>query len=1375
MPARLITTLLLLFTVAIGHAASPAKLPAPPALAAWESWVLRDQVEHPCPRIAQQAEQRRCVWPGQLAINIHPSGGDFSQSLQVLAASWLMLPGDNKHWPQSVTVNNKAAAVLDFKGKPALRVTAGNYTIKGQWHWQKTPQYLKVPTDTALIKLSNKGNTAKANIDLQGRLWLRSQSTKAPQKNLDNTVNLTVFRSLNDAIPLQLETELRLSVAGKPREITLGQLLPDNAEAQYFESTLPARIEPDGRLKIQARAGQWVIRLRSRYLDQPSQFTMQSMDKEWPTQEIWSFRAAPHLRGVKPLGLPAIDPSQIDIPPRFAKLPTFLMTPDATLELREQYRGDATPAANRLNLQRTLWLDFDGTGATSKDSIRGTMSHGWRLHASPELQLGRIVANGTPQLVTQMAGETGAGIEIRQPQVDVEAINRIDSLAAISANGWLHDFDNVELTLQLPPGWQLWHAGGPDSVQQSWLSRWDLWDLFICLLIVVALLRTLSWRWALIGAATLALTYHEANSPLVSWVILVAALPLLNVLPSGKFKQLTTSFAYLALSGLLIIILAFSVQQIRRGLYPQLEMNRAINASHYRDSQASKSFARSSLKKAKETDALRMMDSAAAPVLEEKATRKRYRPSDNVQTGPGEPDWQWQEVDLRWNGPVKVGEPLKLYLSPPLLTRLLKFVQVALVALLFYGLAGPLLREHRLFGRKDETPLPPGITSYLLPALLLLTGLGLNTPQAKAQEPARNLGRNLVQSHSFPSEKMLAELKAELLKAPRCAPQCAALQNVDISVNQQQLRLQFTASAGSSIAFPLPLDKSWQAQSVYVDDKPTTLAQDKGKLWVQLEAGVHDVLLIGLAHGDNISIPFALSPHYTRVNAPGWRVHGLNKGHISGGSVQLEKEQKQVVADTLLPAPIKPFVQVERQLNADIDWELITTVRRIAPQNDSINLRIPLLPGESVVSQNRLIEDRHVLVSLTSKQRQVQWRSVLKPTAELRLTAAQTTNWIERWSVNASPRWHITGDGIPVLKMAPANQQANQRWQPWPGETLSLQAVEPQPVPGPNTTIESIALDYTPGKRSADVELKLQIRTSLGGDYRFKQPPGSELQSMSIDGVEQTRPKEQEFVVIPLHPGLQTIDLKWQLPSSVALRTLTPNFELPTPANNINLKIHLPQGRWPLLLSGPDIGPAMLFWGVLAVIIAIAIALGICVQRLQLSIPLKTWHWLLLAIGMSTVNMVGSVPVVLWFFAMEARRRYNAASASKLFNLMQIGLIGLSLVALMSLFSTIPQSLLSSPNMQITGNGSSAYIYQWYQDHSNDSLPNAWVFSLPLWVFRLAMLLWSMWLVFALLKWIKWGWQCLSTGKLWDNPPPRQPRKKAVKKSTKKDVDEEKQ
>lgn len=1367
MYVRLLITFYLVIAATNGLANNSSTTVIPASLSEWQAWVLRDQIDQSCPRIAQQEQintpQRRCIWPGQLTINVHSDGANFTQQWQVITDSWLQLPGDSEHWPSAVTLNNQAAPVLERNGKPVVRATVGNHTLKGQWHWQKAPQYLSVPKDTALISLNSNGQPSKANIDPQGRLWLRDQGQTVSNQTLDNTLQVVVFRSLDDGIPMRLDTELRITVAGKPREITIGQLLPDNAEALNFQSPLPARIEADGRLKIQARAGEWRVNLQARFLDQTSEFTMLSMDKAWPTQEIWSFRAAPHLRGVKPEGLTAIDPSQIDVPERFANLPTFLMTTDSTLKLQEQYRGDASPAANRLTLQRTLWLDFDGAGATSKDTIRGTMNHGWRLSASPELQLGRLMSNGTPQLVTRMADEQGAnlesGVEIRQANVEVEAINRIAPLANMSANGWQHDFDKVDLSLQLPPGWQLWHASGPDKVTTSWLSRWDLWDLFICLLIVAGLLRTLNWRWALIGAATLALTYHESGSPLVSWVLLVAALPLLKALPSGKFKQVLSGAAYLTLTGLLIIIIAFAVQQIRRGLYPQLEQDRAINAERYNYAQQVHQTPEA-LNTLEERDKNGLkksfMDSASSPLYSQKAERTRYRPSDNIQTGPGEPAWQWQQVQLSWSGPVSVSEPLKLYLSPPLLTRSLKFIQIALVALLFYGLARPLLREHPL-ARMSAPPLPPGITSFLLP-ILLLAGFGLQSPPVQAQTVAP-----ITASSIFPPEHLLDALKAELIKAPACVPECASIQKVLISLDKQQLTLQIQASAGTQVAFPLPMDKSWQATAISVDSQPSPLAQDNNKLWVQLEPGLHNIVLTAAIEGDNLNIPFALTPHNTSVQAPGWRILGVSDGQVSSSTVQLEKEVKQVAQDTLLPAPIQPFVYVDRQLNADIDWELVTTVVRAAPSQGAINMRIPLLSGESVISQNMLIKNQQVLVSLAAKQRQVQWRSIIKPNTALQLSAAKTQHWVERWHINASPRWHISGEGIPPVKTGNHQGPIAQRWQPWPGETLALKALQPEPVPGPTTTIESIALDYSPGKRSAALQMNIQIRTSLGGDYRFKPPADAELQSMSIDGIEQTRPKEEDLVVVPLHPGLQTVLIKWQLQSNLALNTFTPIFNLPTPANNIGLTLRLPEGRWPLLLKGPDIGPAMLYWGVLAVIIAITFALGLCVRRLELAIPVKTWQWLLLAIGMSTVNMVGSLPVILWFFAMEARRRKLLAPGSSLFNLQQIGLIALSLIALLSLFYTIPQSLLSLPDMQVVGNGSSNYYYQWYQDHSTSSLPQAWVFSLPLWIFRLAMLLWSMWLVFALINWIKWGWQCLSSGKLWDNPPPRKSRKKAIK------------
>jgi hypothetical protein len=46
-------------------------------------------------------------------------------------------------------------------------------------------------------------------------------------------------------------------------------------------------------------------------------------------------------------------------------------------------------------------------------------------------------------------------------------------------------------------------------------------------------------------------------------------------------------------------------------------------------------------------------------------------------------------------------------------------------------------------------------------------------------------------------------------------------------------------------------------------------------------------------------------------------------------------------------------------------------------------------------------------------------------------------------------------------------------------------------------------------------------------------------------------------------------------------------------------------------------------------------------------------------------------------------------------------------------------------------------------------LPQAWVLSLPLLVYRVLMLLWALWLAFSLLKWLNWAWTCYSTNGVW--------------------------
>ena len=98
---------------------------------------------------------------------------------------------------------------------------------------------------------------------------------------------------------------------------------------------------------------------------------------------------------------------------------------------------------------------------------------------------------------------------------------------------------------------------------------------------------------------------------------------------------------------------------------------------------------------------------------------------------------------------------------------------------------------------------------------------------------------------------------------------------------------------------------------------------------------------------------------------------------------------------------------------------------------------------------------------------------------------------------------------------------------------------------------------------------------------------------------------------------------------------------------------------------------------------------------------------------------------------------------------MQIGLAMLTLAALAVLYFAVKQGLLGWPNMYIAGNGSSSYLLQWFQDRAGSELPRVWVLSVPTAVYRVLMLAWALWLAFALLRWLRWGWECYSEGGLW--------------------------
>ena len=410
---QLILSLLIIAAAPALRGAAAANVP--PELLQWQDWVLRTHPQAQCPFIAGADHGRRCAWPGTLELDINDAGAEFVQHWTLYGRGQIPLPGDKLHWPAQVENNGRAAAVIQVNDRPVIQLEPGQYRITGKFTWQERPQFLQVPVETGLLQLHLNGASVPwPNRDGAGRLWFKAPAAELAGGAQGDSVQVQVFRRIRDGIPITVDTVLRLVVSGKPRELLLGRLLPGDSEPERFNSALPARIENDGMLRIQVRPGNWSLNLSSRFRGNITQLSMDRRSDDWPQQEIWSFMADPLLRGVKLSGPAAVDPSQLDVPPGWSKLPTYLMNPGTSLKFEQQYRGDVAPAANQIRETRTLWLDLDGAGATVTDHLSGTMYQGWRLAVQPDIALGRVTIDGEPELVTRLGQDRGRG-DTRQP------------------------------------------------------------------------------------------------------------------------------------------------------------------------------------------------------------------------------------------------------------------------------------------------------------------------------------------------------------------------------------------------------------------------------------------------------------------------------------------------------------------------------------------------------------------------------------------------------------------------------------------------------------------------------------------------------------------------------------------------------------------------------------------------------------------------------------------------------------------------------------------------------------------------------------------------------------------------------------------------
>jgi hypothetical protein len=563
-------------------------------------------------------------------------------------------------------------------------------------------------------------------------------------------------------------------------------------------------------------------------------------------------------------------------------------------------------------------------------------------------------------------------------------------------------------------------------------------------------------------------------------------------------------------------------------------------------------------------------------------------------------------------------------------------------------------------------------------------------------------------------------------------------------------RLQLDALERTAIPLPIEIQQQTPIQVLLDGEPAASLARDaQGLLWVQVDPGKHEIQLTArLPKLHQLQLPLPLPPHRVEVVTSVWAVEGLRENQVPDRQLHLTRKQTAGSEidqpDTFTSQALPPFVRIERTLRLDLEWSVETRVVRISPIGTPIVLHVPLLPEESVITEEIQVKDGMALVNMAANTDQAVWLSRLPISAQIQLTAPQTSQWIELWRLDVGPLWHARIEGL-----APVHHQDQQRWlptwMPWPGEQVELQLSRPQGVTGTTRTIDRSRLILTPGKRATDASVEFRLRSSQGGRHEVSLPAQAQLLSVRIDN--QTQPIRQEGakVSLPVHPGEQVYQLTWRQDAGMQAVWSTPVVDLSLASVNSDIQVQMGEDRWVLFTSGPQLGPAVLFWGELLVILLAAMILG----RLRDYSPLGSVSWLLLGIGLSQVSIWSSLLVIATFFLFGYRRHIDPQRLAGSFNLLQIGLVLLSLFTLATLFWAVQQGLLGLPQMQIGGNDSSAYRLNWYQDRSERLLPMAEIYSVPLLVYRLLMLAWALWLAFSLLGWVKWAWQAFSQGGRW--------------------------
>lgn len=1339
-------------------AQDPARDAIPKSLEPWVPWVLADVGDQACASIG---DVRTCVWPGHTALELGTTGGRFEQKVAAGARAIHELPGARGAWPELVTVDGQKVAVLERDGQPIVELTPGTHNIRGQFSWGRLPEMLHVGRHAAFLSLTISGNDVPLVKRENGNIWLKGLSVDGVLSNAKEQVELQVFRQLRDGVPLQVETRIIFQVSGKARELSLSDPLLVGTVPLNVEGDLAVALERSGALRVQLVPGRHEVKILARSSGMPELVKNHRRAAPWPQQEVWTWHPDTALRAVEISGAPGIDASRTSLPDGWRADSAYAVGPEDVLKLTTTRRAQEQMPSNHVQLRREFWLDEAADHFTVRDTLTGQMHQNWRLDLLSG-ELGQAQVGSESQVITMSEGGEHAtrGVEVRDSELSLVAVSRVKKTNQLKAVGWSEDVDGLSATVHLPPGYQLLAATGVDDASGTWLSRWDLFSVFYVFVLTLAIARLVGpWAGGVAGVA-LILAHGETGSPEYIWLPLVVFSALIVLLERRGVQSWLRACFYATALSLLLSFITFAVSQVRSALYPHLDTSFADANDFTRVvEEAAAPMAQSDVPDMAQEE----QDASAAPPSIELLKRrgvsagsaapsdvraklyqsqKQFHPDAIVQTGPGVPDSQGRSWQLNWYGPVAKDHTMQVYLISPGTQRFLTALRLILLGLLGFliwrRVSVPLRTEKRPTGNL------PGVA-----AVAFLFALSAMPQVAAADEP---------------SDARLAELKARLVKPPSCLPNCVSVSSLDVRL-ADELVIVATVHTGANTAYKLPGPATALSRlRLLVDKKDVTAVrlEADGAYYLQLPPGVHEVELRAQLVSDRTTLDLGTAPERVQLSSTGWTVSGVNDlGRVEGGTLTLQREVgaskkadgEQATGAEKSEVAVPPFFVVRRVISLSVTGQVVTQIDRLSDVTAPELLQLPLLAGERLTTPAIEVREGRAIIPFPRELRSFTLNSTLSlpdvgSPFTLRLTAPERSATTETWEVQCGVVWHCTTSGITATSHIKAGQ-AFAVFHPWPGESLELSALQPQAAPGSSLTVQKATLTLNPGIRLSQGNLQMSVLTTAASVHTVTLPAGAKLDAVEVDGVAQAVKAEDGKVRISLSPGVRQISVRFQERSGLSVLYRAPRISVGAAGVNFRTVLDLPEKRWLLMAGGPPQGPAILLWGYLVLILVAAFLL----PRLPFA-PLKTWQWILLGLGLTQVPSAVALLVAGWFFAIGSRPHWPKMSRFR-HNVMQLSLIAYTVVFLIVLTVAVYEGLVSSPDMEVTGAGSYGSHLVWVSDRSSGVFAPVWSLSLSIWVWRIFMLAWALWLSRSLLTWLKWAWERVSAEPFWAPAEPK--------------------